>query len=257
MRLFDGLFAEQAAALPHDLFLPLAEGGALHAAEVFLRKGDRLGGLDAARKGDDDVFGTVPLLPVCSEILAREPVHVLRRAEDVPAVVCRAERRAGEKIEAQILGRILVHVDLFDDDALLARHLLFGEHRIEEEIGKQRERLGGVIARRLGIVAGEILPREGVHLRAEGIERVGNFERGAFFGALEEHVFDKVRNAVLAVGLERRARADEHAHGDGQEPFHALDDDAHAVFKCLGLDHSFSSLCMCNFRCFIRCFRSR
>ena len=233
MRLLDGLLAEDALRAADDALFALYKLFAQKRAELPFRQFLGKGGLDVARKGDDDVFGAVALLFIGKELLPREALHVLLRTQDVAPVVVVPERRAREKIEAQVLGRIFVHADLFDHDALLARHLVFGEGGAQKELGKEGKRLFCVIARRLCVVAGEIFPREGVDLRADRIEGVGKFKGGEFFRALELHMFDEVGDAVLLVPLEGGARTHEHAHRDGQQPLHALGDDAHAVWKCL------------------------
>ena len=135
----------------------------------------------------------------------------------------------GEVVKTQVLGGVLVHVDLLDDDALLAHHLFLGEVGVQKEVGEEFKALFGVFGRRFAIETGRILAREGVDLRAERVECVGDLERRARRGALELHMLDEVGNAVLAVALERRPRADENSHRDGEKPFHALDDDLEPV----------------------------
>lgn len=86
-----------------------------------------------------------------------------------------------------------------------------------------------MIGRTFGIIAGDVLARKGVDLRADAVERVGDLEGGALFRALELHMLDKVRNAVLRVRFRGRTRADENAHRNGQKSLHLFDDEPKPV----------------------------
>ena len=92
VRLLDGLLFEQRVRAAHDVLFALRELLPRHPAEFALCKRFCLLGLDVARKGDDDVLGAVALLLIGKELLAREALYVLRRAQDVSPVVFIPER---------------------------------------------------------------------------------------------------------------------------------------------------------------------
>ena len=175
---------------------------------------------------------------------AGKPLDVLRRAENVAAVIIPAERGAGKQIQTEIFRGILVHIDLFQHDALFALHLLVGKIRVQKEIGEQRERLSRMIGRRFSIKTREIFARKRIHLRAEGVERIRDLKGRAGGRALELHMLDKMRDPVLLVGLERSARSHENPHRDGEQALHAFDDHAHSAFQRFCFYHCISSLCI-------------
>ena len=124
MRLLDGLLLEQIASAQCDLLFALNKIGCRHTAEMLFGKLRSLGKREISRKRNDDIRGAIALLFIAEQILPPKPFYVLFGTEYISAVVFRAERGARQKVEAQILGRILVHVDLLDDDALFPRELL-------------------------------------------------------------------------------------------------------------------------------------
>ena len=73
-------FAEDALRAADDALLALYELFARKRAELPFRQFLGKGGLDVARKGDDDVFGAVALLFIGKELLPREALHVFPRA---------------------------------------------------------------------------------------------------------------------------------------------------------------------------------
>ena len=53
-----------------------------------------------------------------------------------------------------------------------------------------------MVGRALGIVTSNILPCKRIDLRADTVERVGNFKRRPLFRALKLHMLNKMRNAA-------------------------------------------------------------
>ena len=77
--------------------------------------------------------------------------------------------RLGEELVHEIVGRVLDHLDLFEDDLLLALDVVGREHRVRHEVG---EDVGGqrqVLVEHLDVVAGVFLRRERVELPANRI----------------------------------------------------------------------------------------
>ena len=210
-------------------------------AEIRLHQRLRRGNIHAARKGNNDIFGTVPGCLIAENILARKTFDVVGRAENISAVILFPVKCRREHVEAKVVGSILVHRNFLADHALFADHLFVGKGTVQKEVGKNFEGLRRVIGRTFRVIAGHILSRKGVDLRADTVERVGNFKGGAFFCALELHMLDKMGNAVLGIRLPRRTRTDENPHRDGQQPLHLFYHQPKPVAVFLFVNHNLLS----------------
>jgi hypothetical protein len=78
-----------------------------------------------------------------------------------------------------------------------------GEDRVEHQVGQHIQRNGHVLGQRLDVEADGLLAGEGVQVAADRVHLAGNVLRGAGTGALEEHVLDKVGDAVGLGGSQR------------------------------------------------------
>jgi hypothetical protein len=124
---------------------------------------------------------------------------------------------------------VFVDLDFFEDDAALALNVRVGEGWIEDQIAEHVEGDGHVVRKRFDAEADGLLAGEGVEIAADGVHFAGNVLRRAGLGALEEHVLDKVRDAVDLRGLIARAGFDPDAHGDRAQMLHAFGEDDEAV----------------------------
>ena len=104
--------------------------------------------------------------------------------------------------EHQVVGRVLGGADLLHDDVLLALKLLRIEGRIGEDVGEHVERERHVGAQHARVIGGGLDAGRGVEIAADRLDLLGDLARGAALGALERHVLEEMRNAVLV----RRAR---------------------------------------------------
>ena len=155
----------------------------------------------AAAQGENGVSAYVLFAAV---ILQRLRINVLQGAGGAQNGA--AQRLTGvdssrQNLGHQILRRILVHTDLFHNDATLQIHVLGTEGRVQHHVAQQ---LGGLLhvgVQRTGVVAGVLLGGKGVHLTADGIEILCQVGSGAAFGALEHHVLDVVRDTGQIVGF--------------------------------------------------------
>ena len=86
-----------------------------------------------------------------------------------------------------------------------------------------------------GLFAGEC-----VEVAADGIHLAGDVLGGAGTRALEEHVFDEMRNPVGFGGLAAGAGLDPYAHGHRTQVIHALGQDNQAVWQYGSAEVSFS-----------------
>ena len=117
---------------------------------------------------------------------------------------------------------VVVHRELFEDDAALGLELVGVEPRGGDHVGDDVDRHRQVGVEHPRVVAGVLLAGGGVGLATDGVERLGDVHRGAPRGALEQQVLEEVRRAVVAVGLVARADADPGADGRRAQAGHVL-----------------------------------
>ena len=104
-----------------------------------------------------------------------------------------------------------------------------GEDGVEHQVGQHVEGDGHVFGERLDVEADGFLAGEGVEVAADGVHFAGDVLGGAGARALEEHVLDKVGDAVGFGGFAAGAGLDPDAHGHGAQVFHALGENDQAV----------------------------
>jgi hypothetical protein len=102
------------------------------------------------------------------------------------------EQRLHEPHVQHVVGRVLGHHQLVEDDVALGVHLGRPERRLGHHVGQQLQpevELGHGQA----AVVGGVLPRgEGVHLAPHGVDRHGDRPGAALLGALEQQVLEEV-----------------------------------------------------------------
>ena len=92
-----------------------------------------------------------------------------------------APHRLQKDVVDQLVGRVLVHLDLFEDDLLLFRQFLRVEVRVQEHVREHVERQRHVPVDHLGVVAGRLFIGERVEVSADAVHRFGDLR--APFGA--------------------------------------------------------------------------
>src|SRR5204863_5357149 len=102
----------------------------------------------------------------------------------------------GEDLMYQIIWIVLVHLDLFEDHALLSADVVWLENRIQDEVTEHVHRDGHVLIENLCIEADAFLSGEGVHVAADGVHLAGDIEGGSRLRPFEDHVLHEVRNAI-------------------------------------------------------------
>ena len=135
----------------------------------------------------------------------------------------------GEDFVDQIVGRVLDHLDLFEDHLLLALDVVLREQRIADQIGEDVDGQRQVLVQHLQVIAGVFLRRERVDLAADGVHLLRYFFCTPARSALEEHVLDEVRDAGLLGGLVARAARQPDADGDRTHMRHPLGGEADTV----------------------------
>ena len=165
--------------------------------------------VDASRRRHDDVVG-----PVAPAVEGRERApgdggDHLRRAEDGAPERVASEDRVRDKVEDQLLRRVLDHGDLLED------HLPFrvdvGEGRGEDHVGHDVERGLEVLVEDARVHDGVVAGRRRVQLAAERVEDLRHLERRVGGRALEEQVLEEVADAGVRIVLVARPRSDPEA----------------------------------------------
>ena len=192
--------------------------------------------LEIAHGRYDQVARRIRIGKVAAEQIGVERLDGIAGAEDRAAERVVLPEALGEELVDQIVGRVLDHLDLFDDDLLLAldvdRRKRGIEHDIRQDVDGQRQ----MLVEHLDVVARVFLGREGVELTADRVDRLGDVLRAARPGALEEHVLHEVRDAAalgrFVAGPPRQPDAD----ADRADLRHPLRQDAQAVIEGVGND---------------------
>lgn len=113
------------------------------------------------------------------------------------------EHRPEELLRAQVVGGVLIHVDLLQDDPPFGLHRLLGKGGVIDHVEEDIQGLGQMAVQHPAVEAGTLLGGKGVHLAADGVGFPGNVLGGTALGPFEEHVLNKMRRAGLRRGLLR------------------------------------------------------
>ena len=103
--------------------------------------------------------------------------------------------------EDEVVGRVFDGADLLHDDVLLARELLRLEGRIGEDVGQHVERKRHVGAQDARVIGRALDAGRRIEIAADRLDLLGDLARGAARRALECHVLEEMRDAVLVGAL--------------------------------------------------------
>ncbi|MNC85040.1 hypothetical protein D3C83_06120 [compost metagenome] len=135
----------------------------------------------------------------------------------------------GEELVDEVVGRVLDHLDFFEDHLLLALDVFGAERRVHDDVRQDLDRQRQVLVEHLDVIAGVLLRGEGVHLAADRINRLRDVFGRARGGALEEHVLDEMRDAALLLRLVPGAAREPHADADRPNVRHPLREKTEAI----------------------------
>ena len=112
---------------------------------------------------------------MCARKIVRRNAHDrVGKADRRLAEIRAAPHRLQEEIVNQLVGRVLVHLDLFEHDLLLFGQLLRIEERMQKHIREHVERQRHVPVDDLCVVAGRLFIGEGVEIAADAVHRLGD-----------------------------------------------------------------------------------
>ena len=109
-----------------------------------------------------------------------------------------------------------------------------------KNIHRQRQ----VLVEDLDVIARVFLGGEGVHLPADGVDRLGDVFGAAGRGALEEHVLDEMRDTALLNRLVAGSAREPDADAHGSNMGHPLREEAEPVGKHVACDRCLGHSCV-------------
>jgi hypothetical protein len=131
----------------------------------------------------------------------------------------------------QIVGGILDHLDLFNDNFLLALDVVRRERRVEDDVGKDVERQRQMLVEDLDVVARVFLRGKSVELSADRVDRLGDVFRTPGRRALEQHVLHEVSDTALLGRFVARSAGQPDADADRADLCHPLGEDTEPVIE--------------------------
>ena len=100
-------------------------------------------------------------------------------------------------LEHEVVGRVLDGADLLDDDVLLAGDLVGIEARMRQDVGQHVEPERDVGLEHARVIGRHLDAGAGIEIAADRLDLLGDLARGAARRALERHVLEEMRDAVL------------------------------------------------------------
>jgi hypothetical protein len=192
--------------------------------------------LDEPGRGHHIGRRAVPLGEERTDVRCREALDRVEAARGLAAQwVLREERLEDERVHA-VLGRVFVHVQLFEDDLPLGLDVVVAERRLGEHVGEHVDAELDMRARQPRDVRRVLLRREGVHVAADTVDRLGDVTGRASVRSLEQQVLEEVGDAAQRLRLVTRSDADPHAHARRVGFGHSLRDDTNARSQLGALD---------------------
>jgi hypothetical protein len=125
-----------------------------------------------------------------------------------------------------VLGRVLVHVDLLEDHLALRVQIRRSDHAVLQHVGEMLHGHRQVAIQHAGVEARVLLRRERVEVTAHGVEALGDIESAARRRALEEQVLEEVAGPADRGILVARAGEHPDAERDRADAGHPLGHDA-------------------------------
>ncbi len=173
-----------------------AVGYARQSGKLGFDQVDEFAVVQISRRGDDHVIRRKALPVEVEYVVLLEGTDSFlgaqnRFAESVvfPEILC-------EDFVDEVIRIVLVHLDFFQNHAFFAGNIFGGEHRIEYEIAQNINRHRHVFVKHFDVEADGLFGGEGVNVPADGIHLARNLFCGPAGSPFENHVLDKMRDAV-------------------------------------------------------------
>ena len=143
-----------------------------------------------------------------------------------------------QPVEDDVVRGVERLADLLQDHPALDLDVGRLEQRVQHDVGEDVERALDVRLQHPRVVGGHLLAGIGVDVAADVLDLLGDPPRGPGRRALERHVLEEVRDAVLLDPLVPAAGGEEDADRGRAQPRHRLDGDPEAVRQLVDLDAS-------------------
>ena len=190
------------------------------------------------RRRHNHVVGHVVAPEVLPQRLLFQPLDAFLGPQDGFAQRVVLPEILGEYLVDQVIGVVLVHLQLFQHHPSFPGNVAIFEQRVQDQVGKHFQGDGKVLIKNLGIEADALLGRERIQVAANGIHRAGDLFGGPVFGPLEQHVLDEMGDPVVLQGFAARAGFHPDAYRNRAHMGHRLRDDGKPVGKDLAADVS-------------------
>jgi hypothetical protein len=131
-------------------------------------------------------------------------------------------------LEHDVVGRILRGADLLHDHALLALQFIRHKGGIGENVRQHVQRQRHVGLHDAGVIGRGLGGGAGIEIAADRLDFLDDFARRAPRGALERHMFEQMRDAVLVRLFVAAADTGPDAECGGLQMRHGIGDDGEA-----------------------------
>ena len=185
---------------------------------------------------DDQIAGIEALSVIPEELLLIELTHRLFSATDGQTQRMPLPEVLREQLMHEVIRIVLVHLDLFEDDAALFLDVLFSEERVEHQVSEDVHRGRQVRVEALHVEADGLFGGEGVHVATNRIHLPGNLLGRAMLGSFENHVLNEMRNAVPLQVFIARPGLDPDTNGDRPDMLHLLGQNNQTVGENFAMD---------------------
>ena len=190
----------------------------LPVAEIFLDLGDRDLRLDIADEGDEGVLGAIVTPIEGHEFLAWHRLDRFRNADRQAVHDLAALGEEAEPVDGRAVGQRIPGEFFRCDDATLAVDRIGIEQQVLRRLAHQEESFVQhrfADGREVQLVDRLVETRAGIGIRAERqpvtLEPLDHLALGDVDRPVESHVFEKMRDALLGIGLVERTGGDAHA----------------------------------------------
>jgi hypothetical protein len=139
------------------------------------------------------------------------------------------------------MGLVLVHDQLLVDDVALLFQLDRVEDGVQEHVRQHIPKVLEAVGAGFAVKAGVLLGGEGVEIPPNPLDILRDAERGAFLGALEEHVLNEVGSSTEGIGLVPSPHFDPNAQADTAHVGQRGGGDGQPVLSCGGFDFKHGS----------------
>ena len=244
MRLLEFAMHHPGTALAERGRLRLRRGRRIETRKTLRHFLDHAPVIDRACRSHHHVGAAIMRGEIAAERIAAEALEGLGGTEQRTAHRLIRVTQLVEMLEHDIVGSILRGADLLHDHVLFALEFVRHEGRVGQDVGQHVERERHVGLHHPGVIGRGLGRGAGVEVAADRLDFLDDLARRAPRGALERHVFEQMRDAVLVRLLvattdagpdpKRRGFQMRHGVGDDGEAGRKLGDvDAHPATPCL------------------------